>query len=88
MVTDSGGLQKEAYIMHKNVITLRNETEWVETMKGNHNILCSIECDKIMEAIRRTDIDANFDDSMYGDGHVAEKLCEILFKRAEQEENI
>ena len=56
MITDSGGLQKEAYIMHKNVVTLRNQTEWVETLEGNHNILCTVESEKNLEAVRRTDI--------------------------------
>lgn len=79
VVTDSGGLQKEAYIMHKNVITLRNQTEWVETLKGNHNILCPIDRDRILESVRRKDIDISFDDSLYGNGNAAERLCEILF---------
>lgn len=79
IVTDSGGLQKEAYIMHKNVVTLRNQTEWVETLKGNHNILCPIERDRILKSVRRKDIDTDFDDSLYGDGNAAERLCEILF---------
>ena len=79
VVTDSGGLQKEAYVMHKNVITLRNQTEWVETLKGNHNILCPIDRDRILESVRRKDVDTDFDDSLYGDGNAAERLCEILF---------
>jgi len=79
VVTDSGGLQKEAYIMHRNVITLRNQTEWVETLKGNHNILCGIDSGKILRAVRRTDIETSFDDSLYGNGDAAEKICKILF---------
>lgn len=79
VITDSGGLQKEAYIMHKNVVTLRNQTEWVETLKGNHNILSPIDNEKIVEAVNRTDIDNHFDDSLYGNGNAAEKLCDILF---------
>lgn len=80
IVTDSGGLQKEAYIMHKNVITLRRQTEWVETLAGNHNILCDIDSGKIIDSIKRTDIEKDFNDSLYGDGNAAEKLCEILFR--------
>lgn len=79
VVTDSGGLQKEAYIMHKNVVTLRNQTEWVETLTGNHNILCPIDNQKIYESVRRTDIDENFNDVLYGSGNAAVKMCEILF---------
>lgn len=80
VITDSGGLQKEAYIMHRNVVTLRNQTEWVETLEGNHNILCNIDSDNILNSIKRADIDKNFNDSLYGNGNAAEKLCEILFK--------
>ncbi len=79
VITDSGGLQKEAYIMHKNVVTLRNQTEWVETLEGNHNILCTVESEKILEAVRRTDIKGKFKDFLYGNGDAAEKICKIIF---------
>ena len=79
VITDSGGLQKEAYIMHKNVVTLRNQTEWVETLEGNHNILCTIDGKSIIEAVQRTDIKEHFDDCLYGNGNAAEKMCKILF---------
>lgn len=79
VITDSGGLQKEAYIMHKNVVTLRNQTEWVETLEGNHNILCPIKDEKILESIQRMDIEGEFNDLLYGNGDAAEKMCEILF---------
>lgn len=79
VVTDSGGLQKEAYMLHKNVVTLRNQTEWIETLKGNHNCLCEIEEKKIIDSVLRRDIDTEFDDSQYGTGDAAEKICNILF---------
>jgi UDP-N-acetylglucosamine 2-epimerase len=79
VVTDSGGLQKEAYIMHKNVITLRDRTEWVETLVGNHNILCKTDSTSILEGIKRTDIDRNFNDFLYGNANAAKSMCEILF---------
>ncbi|MCM1231007.1 MAG: UDP-N-acetylglucosamine 2-epimerase (non-hydrolyzing) [Ruminococcus flavefaciens] len=81
VITDSGGLQKEAYIMHRNVITLREQTEWVETLKGNHNILCKIDCESILEGTRRLDIENDFDDCLYGNGDAAVRMCEILFKK-------
>ncbi len=79
VVTDSGGLQKEAYMMHKNVVTLRKQTEWVETLEGNHNILCEIKGECILKALERTDIGDNFKDFLYGNADAAEKMCEILF---------
>lgn len=79
VVTDSGGLQKEAYIMHKNVVTLRNQTEWVETLEGNHNILCPIDKGCILEAVRRTDISEEFNDSLYGNGNAAQIMCDLVF---------
>lgn len=85
VITDSGGLQKEAYIMHRNVVTLRKQTEWLETLNGNHNILCDIDSDKILDSVKRTDIDIDFNDSLYGYGNAAEKLCKILFEHEEED---
>lgn len=79
VITDSGGVQKEAYIMHKNVVTLREQTEWVETLKGNHNILCKIDCDSIFEEVNRSDVEKDFDDLLYGNGSAAVRMCETLF---------
>lgn len=78
IVTDSGGLQKEAYIMHRNVVTLRNQTEWVETLKENHNILCDINENSILKAIYRDDIQEYFDDTLYGEGNASKKIEHIL----------
>lgn len=75
VVTDSGGLQKEAYLLRKNVITLRDQTEWVETLAGNHNILCKIKKQEIIKAIYRKDIESKFNRGLYGDGKAAEKIC-------------
>lgn len=78
VITDSGGLQKEAFILEKNVITLREQTEWIETLAGNHNILCKIRKDDIIEAVNETDISPIFDSRVFGDGKAAEKICKIL----------
>jgi UDP-GlcNAc3NAcA epimerase len=53
VMTDSGGLQKEAYFMDKYCITLRNETEWVELVKNGYNILVGSEFDRINKAFKK-----------------------------------
>lgn len=76
VLTDSGGLQKEAYWMQKPCITLRKETEWVETLEGNWNILTGPDRNKITEA-------ANLDPTtewkpLYGDGNASGKISDII----------
>lgn len=78
IVTDSGGLQKEAYIMDTPCVTIREQTEWVETLKGNHNILAHLEVNDILEKIYKTKIDATQKQQYYGSGDAADKLLKIL----------
>lgn len=78
VITDSGGLQKEAYILGKNVVTLREQTEWVETLEGNHNLLCNINKQEIIDAVHRTDISDSFNADIFGGGNAADKIIEII----------
>jgi UDP-GlcNAc3NAcA epimerase len=70
ILTDSGGLQKEAYFHRVPCITLRQETEWVETIECGWNRLWTIESNKPLKDI--TD---------YGDGNCAEKIINLLVSR-------
>lgn len=77
IVTDSGGIQKEAYLLKKRCITLRDETEWVETVKDRWNVLTGPDKDRILKAItsfRPKGKQQNY----YGDGKAAKKIVGLL----------
>jgi UDP-GlcNAc3NAcA epimerase len=73
VLTDSGGLQKEAYFLGKQCITLRTETEWLETVHDNWNIVTGTDPDKIVEAIR-ADVPSSEQRPSFGDGKAAEAI--------------
>jgi UDP-N-acetylglucosamine 2-epimerase (non-hydrolysing) len=77
IITDSGGVQKEAYWVKVPCITLRNTTEWVEIIKSGWNILVATNKEKIIKAIK------NFNPKRkqfkyFGDGRTAKKIVKIL----------
>lgn len=79
VLTDSGGLQKEAYFLDKPCVTLRNETEWVETLEGNWNVLVGIDKDRIVEAVRSLAPEIKVKNKKYfGNGRAAKKMIGIL----------
>jgi UDP-N-acetylglucosamine 2-epimerase len=77
LLTDSGGMQKEAYWLKVPCITLRDETEWVETVASGWNILTGAERDRIVTAVRTFKAPAAHP-PLYGDGQAAEKILSIL----------
>ncbi|MBL4938124.1 UDP-N-acetylglucosamine 2-epimerase (non-hydrolyzing) [Clostridium sp. YIM B02515] len=79
IVTDSGGVQKEAYFMAKPCITLRNETEWVETVEAGWNIIVGTNKDKISKAIAEFS-PSGIQKNIFGDGNAS---TEILNKISE-----
>lgn len=81
VITDSGGLQKEAYILNTPCITVRDQTEWVETLIGNNNVLAKPCAKDIIDKVNKTQVDFSVKKNYYGDGHSAEKLLEIILGR-------
>lgn len=77
-VTDSGGLQKETYILNTPCVTVRDQTEWVETLIGNHNILAKPEKYEILEKVMHTQTDQAQKKDYYGEGRAAYKICELI----------
>lgn len=81
VLTDSGGLQKEAYFLDRPCVTLRNETEWVETLDGNWNVLVDVDNDRIVEVVKSQAPEVNIKNKMYfGNGRAAEEMLRILKK--------
>ena len=78
VVTDSGGVQKEAYFMGKPCITLREKTEWIETVSKGWNMLVGANKDKIVKSIRSFNPKDKPCLSIFGDGKAAEKMAETL----------
>ncbi|MCK4443129.1 MAG: UDP-N-acetylglucosamine 2-epimerase (non-hydrolyzing) [Thermoplasmata archaeon] len=77
VLTDSGGVQKEAYFHGVPCITLREETEWVETVDNGWNILVGADREKILNAIRTFEPKGERSES-YGDGKASEKIAKII----------
>ena len=77
ILTDSGGVQKEAYMAGVPCITLREETEWVETVEAGWNVLVGAAPERIRAAARDF-TPPNNRPALYGDGHAAERITEIL----------
>jgi UDP-GlcNAc3NAcA epimerase len=77
ILTDSGGVQKEAYFHGVPCITLREETEWVETVDDGWNVLVGADGEKILEAIKSFSPSGERRES-YGDGRASEKIAKII----------
>jgi UDP-GlcNAc3NAcA epimerase len=76
IMTDSGGMQKEAYFQRTPCITLRNETEWIETIQAGWNRLAGTDTDSILQALSAPFDPQPIDE--YGDGHASEKIITKL----------
>jgi UDP-N-acetylglucosamine 2-epimerase len=77
IVTDSGGVQKEAYFLAKPCVTLRDTTEWTETVEAGWNVLAGWDSERIAEAMRTFRPISERPD-LFGNGHAAEKIGDLL----------
>lgn len=80
VVTDSGGLQKEAYWLQKPCITVRDETEWIETTHDNWNILVAPSPDKILSAFQVKQNIATWH-GLYGSGDTAKQITSEVLRQ-------
>ncbi len=78
ILTDSGGVQKEAYFLGVPCVTLREETEWVETVEAGWNILAGSDKRAIVAAVNAPAPAASRDNGLYGNGDSATRICELL----------
>jgi UDP-GlcNAc3NAcA epimerase len=76
VLTDSGGVQKEAYLAGVPCVTLRDTTEWIETVDAGWNVLVDLDRDAALAALQRTPPAAR--PELYGDGRAGERVVSSL----------
>lgn len=76
ILTDSGGVQKEAYFHHTPCITLRDETEWTETVEAGWNQIAGYKKQAILNCLKNNPVRKEIPE--YGEGHASEKIIGLL----------
>ena len=75
IITDSGGMQKEAYFLKVPCITIREETEWLETVESGANVIVGVSVEKIIEHARNPVVNlSSFEGKIYGSGDAGIKI--------------
>ncbi len=88
VMTDSGGVQKEAYFSKKPCLTLRNETEWTELVEQGYNKLVGSITSNIIEGYRAiTKNNPKFDKKLYGGGNAGDLIAKTIVKYLENAKN-
>lgn len=85
IITDSGGVQKEAYFCHVPCLILREETEWVELVEQGYGLLVESRADAIVEAYHRlAQRTFNWHTDLYGAGDASNKILNILLQSTDE----
>lgn len=77
VITDSGGLQKEAYLLNKKCVTIFPNTAWLETLSGNWNVLASPNIDSIINSLKIIPNEITTKNE-FGDGKASNKIVDII----------
>ena len=81
VITDSGGVQKEAFFFKKPCIILREQTEWVEIVENGNALLVGSSEEKLIEAYQQLTIKKDFTyPPFFGDGHASEEICRLMIE--------
>lgn len=79
LITDSGGMQKEAYWMEKKCVTIRTETEWIETLHDDWNTLLFDDLSELSDVLEKPS--ENWKSNLYGQGNASIEIAELIINK-------